>query len=288
MKAGTRVSTLQLVGNGVIVLLTLALLSTQAHSGDIIDLGGELPVLEFDLPERVLCREVTSADYLPATPGDRLIEVRVPVSVVVLKGDVQRLSEVIVEIDGEAAGLTVHDFSPDTQLVAREGVQTMEVKRTEKLSRATDASLGGMLPASGGTATLTPTIAAGKSKSSASTITETRLPPKHAVLVSGAVNRRQGVYFKLRQSSQTTLEGEHELTVVFVAPADWEGGVLRVECVGRGQKKWLFVKQRKVWNVSTVPVELQLASYRVAKPVKEGLSEAAVGEAIADSPTAQQ
>ena len=184
-----------------------------------------------------------------------------------MKGEPRRVEEVIVEIDGAGAGLTVFDFEPDTQL-ASDRVKEVQVQRTEEKRNGVDASLGGALPAAGGTIHLTPSITAGKSNRTTETITETRLPPKKAVLVSGAVNRRQGVYFKLRQNSQTTLEGEHKLSVTFVAPADWEAGKLHVECIGRGLKKWLFVKQRKVWNVTKAPVEVTLARHTVAKAVQ--------------------
>ncbi|TWT78529.1 hypothetical protein Pla123a_13220 [Posidoniimonas polymericola] len=285
MHAGTRVTKLQLAANGLIVLLTLALLSTDARGSDIIGLGGELPVLEFDVPAALTCRDVTPADYRPALPGDRLLEVRVPVSVVVLRGEVRRVREVIIEIDGAEAGLRVHDFAPNTQL-ASEQAKDYEVKRTEERREGLDASLGGALPIAGGTAHLTPSVTTGRSTHTTSTVTETRLAPKQAVLVSGAVNRRQGVYFKLRQSSQTTLEGEHELTVTFVAPAEWTGGELQVECVGRGEKKWLFVKQRKVWNSTRTPIELRLARHVVAKPTRDADCECCCSEEPLDNEAA--
>ncbi len=272
MHAGSRVDAFQLFANGLIVLLTLALLAVDARGSDIIGLGAELPVLEFDVPSSIVCRDVTPENYHGASIGDRLLRVTLPVSVVVLRGDVGRVREVIIEVDGAEAGLTVHDFSPDT-LLATDRSKAVEVTRTEESRNGLDASLGGALPVAGGTAHLTPSVTAGKSNRTTETVTESRLPPKQAVLVSGAVNRRQGVYFKLRQSSQTTLEGEHELIITFVAPADWVGGELQVECVGRGEKKWLFVKQRKVWNSSRSPIDLVLASHtegtlhEVAKPI---------------------
>lgn len=285
---GTRVTPLQLWANGLIVILTLALLATESRGSDIIGLGGELPVLEFDVPAAITCRDVTPADYRPVNAGDRLLEVRVPVSVVVLKGDVHRVREVIVEIDGAEAGLRVHDFAPDTHL-ASEQAKDFEVKRTEEHREGIDASLGGAFPIAGATAHVTPSVTAGKSTLTTSTVTETRLAPKQAVLVSGAVNRRQGVYFKLRQSSQTTLEGEHELSVTFVAPADWAGGDLQVECVGRGEKKWLFVKQRKVWNSTRTPIELRLARHTVAKPPRAPDCECCCNEEpVGETPDAQQ
>ncbi|MCA9239181.1 MAG: hypothetical protein KDA37_03235 [Planctomycetales bacterium] len=266
MTEGSRVSHAQIIGNAIIVTLLLTLLSLESRGSDIIGLGAELPVIEFDVPQTILCRDVTPMDFEPVHPGDRLLQVSLPVSVVVLKGEPSRVREVIFEIDGEQAGLRVHDFSPDTTL-ASDQVKEIEVKRTEQKQKGVDASLGGVLPMSGGAAHVTPSVTAGSSEQSTETVTQTRLPPKKAVLVSGAVNRRQGVYFKLRQSTQSTLEGEHLLTITFAAPADWSAGALQVECVARGEKKWLFVKQRKVWGISRTPVEVRVARHTVAKPV---------------------
>lgn len=266
MTENSRVSRAQIVGNVVVVSLLLTLLSIEAQGGDIIGLGAELPVIEFDVPQTILCRDVTPADYQPVNPGERLLQVTLPVSVVVLKGEPSRVRDVIFEVDGESAGLRVFDFSPDTTL-ASDQIKEIEVKRTEQKQKGIDASLGGALPVAGGTAHLTPSVTAGSSEQTTETVTQMRLPPKQAVLVSGAVNRRQGVYFKLRQSSQRTLEGEHLLTITFAAPADWSDGALQVECVARGEKKWLFVKQRKVWGSSRTPVEVRVARHTVAKPV---------------------
>lgn len=268
MLAGARGERVRLAANGLIVLLTIALLAAESRGSDIVGLGAETPVIEFDVPRHVLCRDVTPEDYVAARPGDRLVQVQMPVSVVLLRGDVQRVREVIVEVDGAEAGLTVHDFAPDTRLES-DLAGDVEVKRTTERQHGIDASLGGVLPLSGGTAHVTPSITAGKSERETATKTETRRPPKRAVLVSGGVNNRQGVYFKLRPSSQTTLEGEHEVSITFVAPADWEGGELQVQCVARGVQKWLFVKQRKVWSSSQAPVEVRLASHTVAKPVAQ-------------------
>lgn len=266
MHAGLREYHAYLGANFLVVTLLIALLSAESYGGDLLDFGQDLPELEFDVPAKLVAHDVTPGDYRSASEGERLIQVRVPVSVVVTHGEVRRVQEVIIEIDGSQAGLVVHDFSPDTHL-ASEVVDAVEVQRIEEQNQGLDGSLGGALPVAGGTAHLTPSVTAGTSSRTATTVREKRLPPKQAVLVSGAVNRRQGVYFKLRQSSQTTLEGEHELTITFVAPEGWEGGALQVECVARGEKKYLFVKHRKVWNASRAPIEVLLANYEVAKPI---------------------
>ena len=57
-----------------------------------------------------------------------------------------------------------------------------------------------------------------------------RRPPKHAVVVAGTMNRGQTLYFKLRRSSDRTLEGSKEFVLLLVAPSKWEGDSILAHC----------------------------------------------------------
>lgn len=248
-------------------------------AADIVGLGAELPDVAFDVPATVLCRELppADADYVGST---RLLEIELPVTVVVARGDVDRVEEVILQLHFGDDRLRVVDFSPTTQLVS-EYAEDIEVKSTTGSDNRLDASLGGVLPVGGAPAHVTPSITAGKTEHQTATETSKRKAPKEAVVVSAAIDRRRGVYFKLRQSSQSTLEGEHRLKVTVAADRHWSGGELTVNCNARGERKWLFVKQRKVWSTATTPVELRVARHTVAKPVVSGpvgLQEALLGK----------
>ena len=216
--------------------------SPAAKATDIVGLGGDSPRVHFDVPQLVVAEELAS------DPAHRRIQVKLPVTVVVAKGDVDRVAEVVVEVDGQQAGLTVHDFSPATTLTT-EFAGDIEIRTSSDVDRHLDGSLGGILPNPGGpVAQLTPSVSAGAADRETETETLTKLAPKEATVVAGAINRRQGVLFKFRPSSQTTLEGERTLAVTFTAPTDWSGGDLVVRCHARGQRRVLFVKQRKIWG----------------------------------------
>ena len=231
----------------------LSVASTSAAAADIVGLGAELPRVHFDVPRGVVATE------LAETAGGRLIAVELPVSVVVAKGDVDRVAEVVVEIDGAASGLIVQDFAPVTTLTT-EFASDIEVAVISESDRHLDASLGGILPNPGsGIAQLTPSISAGAAGRDTEKETVKKLAPKEAIVVAGAINRRQGVRFKFRPSSQTTLEGERRLTVTFAAPDGWAGGELAVRCSARGERRVLFVKQRKVWGSANEPVAVRLS-----------------------------
>lgn len=227
------------------------------------------PEIGFDVPKSLVCRDVTTEAFLAERPGERLIRVEAPISLLLYHGEPGKVEDLIVEIAGGAAGLRVHDYAPRTEL-ASELAKPIEVKETRATDNSVGASLGGHLT---GDVALTPTISAGTATKASTTEVRSKLPPKQAVIVSGTTSGRTGVYYKLRRSSQSTLEGERTFEVTFAAPEGWDGGTIEVRCVARGEKKWLFVDQRRVWNELSRPVELKLVtvplSHTVAKPAVE-------------------
>ena len=239
----------------------LLLLSLSPACGELPSFSSDAPEIAFDLPPTLECRDVTPADFAAAHPEQRIIRVEAPITLLLYHGEPRRIDDVVIEIDGGDA-LRVFDYAPRTTL-ASEHAEPIEEKRTVHTDKTIAASLGGKLS---GDVALTPTVSSGVSRNESKTETFTRLPPKEAVVVSGAIDGRTGVYFKLRRSSQSTLEGERLFTVDFVAPADWSGGEVEVRCVARGERRWLLVEKRGVWNETAQPVELRLVSHTVAKP----------------------
>jgi hypothetical protein len=86
------------------------------------------------------------------------------------------------------------------------------------------------------------------------------------------------VFFKLKRSSQTSLEGVHELAVTFVAPVDWQNGKVLVGCSARGSRKMLWIDKPATLGRAASEVELSVAGsnawigpirHKVAKPATE-------------------
>ncbi|WP_146399431.1 hypothetical protein [Pseudobythopirellula maris] len=248
--------------NNVGLALLLAAMATaggasSADASDIVGLGAELPEASFDIPRTLVCRDVTTEEFAATRPGERLLKVEAPISLVLYHGEARRVEDLVIEIDGEAAGLMVHDYGPKT-LLESEHAEPIEVERTSQQDKSMGASLGGKL---GVDVAITPTIHGAVGRSQKEVEKLSRLPPKEPTVVSGTVNSRRGVYFKLKRSSQSTLEGERNYTVTFVAPVGWTGGEVRVECLARGTRKWLLVERREVWAEKSSPVELRLVSH---------------------------
>lgn len=245
--------------------------------------------VEFDFARVVECRDITASERLAQYPMQRLIEVALPVSV--RFNDVSRddVDEISIEVSGAVAGLRVQDFAPTTQL-ASEITHEIETTTTSKRSRSLDGTLGGSLPIPGAdvAARITPSISAGLLNSDTATERINRLPPKHVVVVSGTHAEGRGVFFKLKRTSQTSLEGVHELAVTFVAPRTWRAIALEVECNAVGTRKTLWVKQQATLGhtqryVQLVPAAVGPINHVVCKPAEPAPSATEKAPALADN-----
>jgi len=224
-------------------------------------LAGEVPEVHFDLPAQIVAREV---HQLESHSSGRLVEVIAPVSVRVLRGGVHKVKEVTIEIDagcesGSSVSLVVTDFAPQTTL-ASDVADPIQVTTTNESSNSFEASLGGQSPIPLGDviAQVTPSISGGKTDRTAETITKAKLAPKLPLVVSGTLNGGRGVFFQLRPSSQTTLEGQHQLSVVFRVPHDWNAGKLEVRCWARGERQILWFDQPQTWGSALRTVQVAL------------------------------
>jgi hypothetical protein len=238
--------------------------------------------VEFDVAPTAECRDVTPTERIKQYPNQRLIEVTLPVSVRFRGVSMDDVDELAIEVNGASAGMRVHDFAPATQLFT-DISHEIESTTTTKKARSLDGSLGGTIPIPGADAVahLTPTISAGIAGCNTETEKSSRLPPKHAVVVSGTSSAGQGVFFKLKRYSQTSLEGSHELTVTFVAPRAWRWSEIRVDCAARGEQKVLWMKQSGTIGQTTRLVQLVEMS---AKPVRQVVLKPVADQSAAKAP----
>lgn len=238
------------------------------------------PVMEFDFGRTVECRDVTedelAAENIESPNGgilgsdEKIIEMRLRISARLLSGHLGDVQELRIEVSDCDGRMRVHDFQPTTRLESLFAGDIEWTKRTEK-SKAVGASLGGESPLPIGEVIAHVTPSASGSLGERETVTETqkRIAPKQLVIASGTIGQAHGVFFKLRASPQSTLEGVHELAVRFVVPRNWRGDAVRVSCQATGQQKILWMKQHKVWAHSIAPVALYLAGDAKARRAAE-------------------
>lgn len=212
--------------------------------------------VSFDFARLVSYRDVTTADERVRAPHERLIEMRLPISVRfqgLATGEIEHLD---FEIDGAAAGVRVESFSPSTELAA-DAIAVETINKTVK-EKSLGATLSGKLPVPVGplSCDVGPSVSAGMSKADESSEKVKRVPPKRPIVVSGTFAEGRGVFFKFKQSPQTWFEGVHELVVTFAVPTSWKGGGIRVSATARGHKPRFWVDQPTVFGQVTTFVEL--------------------------------
>ncbi len=228
------------------------------------------PVVHFDFAPTVACADVGSGEFRADHPGKKLIEVAIAVSVSVEAGDAAKVEEIRVQLSDAGRRLRVESFSPETTLES-EYTDDIQVTTTTESNKSIGASLGGEAPVVLGdlVAHVTPTINGAYSKTDAETQTAFRKAPRTALVVAGTVESAHGVFFKLRPSPQTTLEGVHELAVRFVVPENWRADELSLQCSATGQDKVLWIKQQATWAEWSGSIAVYLAGDAEARDAAE-------------------
>ena len=170
--------------------------------------------------------------------------------------------------------MRVHSFQPGTTLENRHSDDIYR-SHTKEQSKSLGATLGGEAPVPLGevVAHVTPSISAGLSDREVITETEHRLAPQHVVVASGTIGQEHGVFFKLRSSPLSSLEGVHELTVRFIVPDNWRGDSVRVCCQATGQDRFLWMKQQTTWANTCATVAIYLAGDLKARQAAQRFSE---------------
>ena len=179
--------------------------------------------IEFDSRLSVACHDATPEELKSST------ERRVAEANIRLSANISGLDEEIESLAYQIEfpeGLEVVDFLPKTELGA-EIASPVLVQEQSKSGTFRITAEGGVT-----SARYTAQVHASAS-GKASSITAEFLPPKQVVLSAGTRSRGRKLVFELRPSSQTTLRGEKEFAVLFMAPPKWSGSCVKVRCSGR-------------------------------------------------------
>lgn len=215
------------------------------------------PVLDFDFPRTIQC---VVPDDRPSGEATRIVRCVVPLSVRLLEGDIGQVREIRIEIGDCDRRLRVRDFAPATQLVSLTS-EAIEWSKTTETGKNFAASLGGEAPVLVGEAIahVTPNLSGGVNQREIVTQREKRIAPKQVHVASGTVAQGYGVYFTLRPTPQTSLEGMHELSIDLEVPAKWRGDALYVVVEAAGEEKFLWMSQSKRWAREQTRVAIYLA-----------------------------
>jgi hypothetical protein len=205
------------------------------------------PVLVFDAPFAASCRRIALPDAAKKYPDQQLIEVKIPITARLLSGAEKDIKECVYTLvdPGEPATLSALDWLPRTELKTAfaKPIQHNE-ERTAKVGINMSAQY--ILTATG--------ESMGELKSG---VAYELLPPQEIVLASGTTRQGHGVYFKLKPSTQTTLEGMKLFSAICAVPRGWRGGCLKLQCEAVGL-------EHGVVSVFNREVQSGLAVYCVA------------------------
>jgi len=243
--------------------LALAMLLCLASGSGTV--RAENPSVAFDFARMIECPQVDSGEMAEESRM-KLVELKLRLSVRLLSGQIGDVEEIRVEISDCDEQIHVHDFAPATRLESQLSGEIAWTKTTETGKRW-GASLGGEAPIvlSDVVAHVTPTINGGVSRREVVSETQQRLPPKQVVVVSGTIRQTHGVFFKLRPSGHSSLEGVHELIVRFIVPKTWRGDSMKVCCSANGTQKMLWLEQPSTWARTCDSVVLYLAGDQKAQ-----------------------
>lgn len=217
-----------------VIALTLFLAAGRA--------AAESPSVSFDVADVIGCADVTTENYAKMYSDLRLVEARFRISTRLDAGVEKDIEEVSIEILSPERSLRLVDFMPKTQLgsdVAGEIEISEDVGRTGSIAasikpqlsvsyKGVDSNLSAGISSA--------SIDASQTKKSETTKKYKLLPEKELLLASGTIHRGHGVYFKLKPSTQTSVQGWKELACIFEVPRKWKTDWIMLTCGATGQK----------------------------------------------------
>jgi hypothetical protein len=233
------------------------------------------PVVKFSASHTVLCRDVTRAEFAAAHPTEKLIEAQFRVTALLWQGQEQEIEELLIIVASPERRLQVVDYWPKTESVS-DIAGPIERSETHDSTRSSEAGIRGTISAAqaGISGQITPSLGAGRSNHETIKETYKKLPPKQLLLASGTLDGDSSVFFKLKPSTQGSLEGARVVSCVFTVPTDWRGDWVLVTCLAKGQNHRQLVTRIEECGRGTFHVGLYLEGDAVAKSLADQLDQA--------------
>lgn len=226
---------------------TLILLSS------VFNAFADTPTVRFDTDRAVSCKVVSGN-----TPGakTKLIEVVLRISAQI-DGDEEDVSEVEYEVGqiwepgypdlspwGDYRPEVITDFLPRTKMYS-------DIAGTKVMIETVENRISGDI--SGSYTQLSPTggaanVGGGANASHATTssMQYEKLPPQQLLVASGTTDRGHAVFYKIKPSPRTTLQGIREFSFILRVPSNWTYGTIAVRCHAEAVKTSFFISKKTV------------------------------------------
>lgn len=180
----------------------------------------------FDVPAIARAKATSTTSI----SGDKMIEIVLPISTASSSKVRGKIEEFRFDVSWNQSVYNIEDFHPKTETTADiEGLVNVERDSTRNATLRLNLNSEPFELASAGFAS-----ELGRGNSRHETFQEV---PQHDLLVaSGTINRATGAFFRFHPSRTQTLEGSRDLTLSYRVPADWQSGILKVECRAMGKR----------------------------------------------------
>jgi len=228
---------------------------------------GTPPRVYFDLAPAVACQDVTPSEFAEANPDEKLVQATFEVSSLIRSGKEDDLIQFFYRVESLKQTIRIVDYSPKTTL-ASDVAGNLSIEKKKEATNHIGLALTGPFD--------WPVKASGSGDLGSKSLGAVRyelLPQMVAVAASGTIHRGYGVYFKLRPSRGTSLEGAKELTVVFRVPTEWRGDYVQLSCNAIGIRRGVVppLDERAVCGARRFIVPLYVEGDASAKAAAERL-----------------
>ncbi len=182
----------------------------------------------FDVNPFVAARQSDSLGLMSQLPNSRFVDVQLDVSALFTPGDSAVVTEYTVRIVSRHDDVQVADFSPRTEMQSDIFGPLQVNSNQDRVREAAIRGIGGY-----------PGVGSAQGyayyhDNAHETVHYAKKPAMEMVNAAGTLERKRGVYFKVRQSSQTTLEGARPFRIVFEVPNTWRADLLDVTIEAAG------------------------------------------------------
>ncbi len=186
-------------------------------------------VVEFDSQPASPAIPVSSPTIATLLPNSQHVQVKLDISLIVANGFQGTVDEANIKIHTHRPLVQVADFWPRTEMYSQVTTPVSVYEDHDRLKHAWIQGAGGY-----------PGIGSAQGQAYMHDrlnrdVQFQQAPPMQLLSAAGTLNRRSGVYFKLRATPQATLEGMRSFFVTLEVPSSWRGDILEVQSVAYGK-----------------------------------------------------
>ena len=197
-----------------IVFATVLLFGTFVHANCV----------RFDVPDIAVARTIQHDTKSSLSSQEKLVEFEIDISAFVQLSLEEQISQLVYVIEFPERNAKIVGYSPETSLYSEIAGNVKVNNQKEKSSSIglnASAVFDKFASAKGN---------ASNSNRKSENVQFERTPEKQWMLASGTMSRGSAVYFKIRPTHQSTLEGARSFKLTLKVDDSWRGDYFKVRC----------------------------------------------------------